>query len=486
VSRAPQLRDNPALLAGLQQSHYALTVTTRCQQHCQWCFEGDHGQHEDTPVAQARAQLIEAKALVPVVTFMGAETTLHPDFIELLELARSIGLQTATSTNLLRFADERFLSRCLEAGLSLIEFSFHYPHADAFAALTRTPRRNFARLLLAMDHVAAACRRINEQRPQGPHRAASANVIVSLLNVDAMPAVLQHLTTHLGPTLELIAFKRLMQRQLNGTDIDDGLAAPGNAIRRALTEVLDAWPAPATTAILRDFPLCIAPGYEHLHADLLYVCRKNGVVMENFGRLPTFRNMYDREQYPALPWAPPCRACSVASLCQIASRGLMHTACGGLDPIPSRIDPVQLLVAVGLDREEAETFCATLAAPPATALTVQPARRGEDVAAGPQETLDRVRFLAEAVLARAQVDGVPRTVQRVRWMAMNQERRAVEIDLAINSQPLSVWLMELYPGLDCLVRGQRWGLGYRAGTAPVPRSTSRILRAMLLACDLHL
>jgi MoaA/NifB/PqqE/SkfB family radical SAM enzyme len=357
----PRVAGDPRLLRLFTVPHCALAITTRCQQRCRFCFEGEHGAGRDLPLADVAALLEQARELVTGVVFMGAESTLHRDFVAVVERATALGLLAMVSTNLLRFADPAFVAACVAAGLTTVELSFHHPDAEAFARLTRTRDHNFDRLLRAMENLDAACR-----PPGSPLLGANVNVVIHRENVDRLEEVVEHLERHLGRAFALLTWK-LLQTTVSGAAgrrVDPYWTPDPEAMRRSLVRLLEQW-APTAVPLFRAFPLCVAPGFAHLNADLGYHCRRTP-LFHNFDRPDTLSRMYDYEPAPIAAGIPPaCDGCTLRALCLKVTRGQAANALPGLRPAPSSERPRDVLAGCGLGADEAAEFitrCETEAA----------------------------------------------------------------------------------------------------------------------------
>jgi MoaA/NifB/PqqE/SkfB family radical SAM enzyme len=269
------LQPGSRMMEMLSRPMCVISITNRCQQHCGFCVEGrvrgSPPACHDLSLTEVDRLLHRARRLGAGVIFMGAESTLHPDFVSIVGRAARLGLKPGVSTNLLRFSDAGFLDRCVEAGLQMIEFSFHYPDAKVFSQVTGTPAGNFDRLLAAMENLDRLCR-----KPGSSFFGAAVNIILLRQNIRHLEKILAHLRRHLGSAFRLLLWKRLMLITHGPAPqpIDPLLAPKPEELRAALTRVLGRWPLPRVCTILRDFPLCVAPGYAHLNADLIYHCRR--------------------------------------------------------------------------------------------------------------------------------------------------------------------------------------------------------------------
>jgi uncharacterized radical SAM superfamily Fe-S cluster-containing enzyme len=122
-------------LCSLHTSHSALAnvdLTNRCNLTCPVCFANANaaGYLYEPDMDQVRVMLQALRDEKPVdgrvVQFSGGEPTVHPQFVEILEMAKGMGfthLQAATNGILLA-ASLEFTQRCKQAGLSTLYLQF--------------------------------------------------------------------------------------------------------------------------------------------------------------------------------------------------------------------------------------------------------------------------------------------------------------------------------------------------------------------------
>lgn len=310
--------------------HWAINTTIRCQHRCIYCFEGDRAGMRNVPPDETREVLRRAASEVPVVIFMGAEPTLNRDLVDLTRFATDLGLHVGYSTNALKFADADFLARCLDAGLHILEVSFHYPDAATYQAITRARPEGFERLLRALSNIEAANRARAEA---GAARVpVNVNVVVSAFNVSRIEAVVGHVAGRFSRTPWVLTFKRVSL-----ADAAPEVAARSRVrlgtLREAFSRLPDDLEAHwgAVLAMFRDFPLCALPGREHLDATLAAVLAGTR-VMDNFDDQVSLKAMYPEESRRTdHPFSRVCASCRLDPWC--VSRGLFREgAPGGTDP----------------------------------------------------------------------------------------------------------------------------------------------------------
>ena len=98
----------------------------------------------------ARVLREQAERGVEAVHFTGGEPTIHPKFVEILQLAKKLGMRTSIGTIGTRLSDPAFAARALPF-LDEALFSLHGPSAEVHDAQTRR-KGSFDRLTRAMEH----------------------------------------------------------------------------------------------------------------------------------------------------------------------------------------------------------------------------------------------------------------------------------------------------------------------------------------------
>lgn len=121
-------------LCNLHTSHTGLAnvdLTNRCNLTCPVCFANANaaGYLYEPGVEQVRRMLQALRDQKPVpcriVQFSGGEPTIHPNFIQILRMAKEMGFShTQVATNGIRFTDLEFAQQCKEAGLHTLYLQF--------------------------------------------------------------------------------------------------------------------------------------------------------------------------------------------------------------------------------------------------------------------------------------------------------------------------------------------------------------------------
>ncbi len=99
-------------------------LTNRCNLHCQHCFSGRHGGHDDLPLAVLQQLLDEAYHYgFDEVSFTGGDPTVYPHLAEALARTTAAGYHFALNTNGWNFAQIYPILLPYLAQLTIITFS---------------------------------------------------------------------------------------------------------------------------------------------------------------------------------------------------------------------------------------------------------------------------------------------------------------------------------------------------------------------------
>jgi len=118
-----------------------IDLTNRCNLHCPVCFaeaSDDTAYYLDLETVRRMLRtLIESKPQpCRHIQFSGGEPTLHPQFLDILRLAREMGFDhIQVATNGSRFATPDFARRCEDAGLHTLYLQFDGMNDHVYEAL---------------------------------------------------------------------------------------------------------------------------------------------------------------------------------------------------------------------------------------------------------------------------------------------------------------------------------------------------------------
>lgn len=130
---------------GICNQHHSHTcmanvdLTNRCDMRCPVCFANANamGYVTEPSLEQIRGMLKTLRDRKPVpckvIQFSGGEPTIHPNFIEILKMAKEMGFtQIQIATNGKNLSDYEFAKKCAEAGLHSLYLQFDGVTKDVY------------------------------------------------------------------------------------------------------------------------------------------------------------------------------------------------------------------------------------------------------------------------------------------------------------------------------------------------------------------
>ena len=151
-------------------------LTSACNNRCLFCLDADSlsGKYGSLGEVESALRAGRAEGCRRVV-LSGGEPTIHPDFVEVVGLARELGYaHIQTITNGRMFCYDRFLKRAVRAGMSEATFSVHGASAPQHDLLAGVPGA-FAQTLLGIS---------NAKKIRG--LIVSSDIVVNRINVDSL------------------------------------------------------------------------------------------------------------------------------------------------------------------------------------------------------------------------------------------------------------------------------------------------------------
>lgn len=125
-----------------------------CNNNCVFCVYSEKDRKNNRPLAEIKDSIMEAKvAGTTYLEFIGGETTIRPDFLQILRFAKQFEFETISiTTNGRALYYAKYAKEILEAGLTSIVFSIHGHNAKLHDSLTQVPG-SFEQLLGAIENV---------------------------------------------------------------------------------------------------------------------------------------------------------------------------------------------------------------------------------------------------------------------------------------------------------------------------------------------
>jgi MoaA/NifB/PqqE/SkfB family radical SAM enzyme len=277
-----------------------LHLTYTCPERCVFCSEAHRMEkYNPFPVTWGRvASILRTHAArgVTAVHLTGGEPTIHPRFVDVLKLAKKLGMRTSVGTigTMLRRPD--FAASALPY-LDEALFSIHGPSADIHDAITGRDG-SFAQVTEALK-LAVAHR---------PGFGTFVNTVITAANIDHLADTVD-LVQSMGASLIIISNTT---PEGHGENRYQTLAVP----LEKLAAILPTIPAKAGKAIVRFFgvPMCLLGDYASHSNDLHWDPRVTVEWQSDPGRV-AFTGIYS--------WAPDrrrvhvdaCKDCKLNGVC---------------------------------------------------------------------------------------------------------------------------------------------------------------------------
>ena len=166
-----------------------IDLTNRCNQRCPVCFADvaeDSGYYLDLETVRRMLRALVDRPSQPCrhIQFSGGEPTVHPQFVEILAMAREMGFDhIQVATNGTRFAHQDFAKRCEDAGLHTLYLQFDGMTDEVYLALRGQP---------LLDQKM----RVFENLVRTNMRAVLVPTIVAGLNVDQLGPIFRFALEH--------------------------------------------------------------------------------------------------------------------------------------------------------------------------------------------------------------------------------------------------------------------------------------------------
>jgi MoaA/NifB/PqqE/SkfB family radical SAM enzyme len=286
--------------SGRHMERLELHLTYTCPERCVFCSEEHRMQEYRTfPVTFKRvATTLRAHAArgVKNLHITGGEPTIHPRFVDVLRLAKKLGMRTSVGTIGTKLCEEEFAREALphlDEGL----FSLHGPNAAVHDELTGRAG--------SFEQV---CTALSLSRRLRSDFGAYVNIVVTVKNIDVLGDTAA-LADELGASLIVISN---MTPEGLGLDNYEALAVPLERLR----EVLPTVPARVARGIVRFFgtPMCLLGPHAMLSNDLHWDPRVTVEWTSMPGKV-VFDGIYS--------WAPDrrrihtaeCEPCRMKSVC---------------------------------------------------------------------------------------------------------------------------------------------------------------------------
>jgi MoaA/NifB/PqqE/SkfB family radical SAM enzyme len=277
-----------------------LHLTYTCPEKCIFCSE-DHRmkKYNPFPVSWARVATVIRKHFsrgVRNLHVTGGEPTIHPQFIDVLRLAKKLGMRTSVGTIGTMLAREDFAREALPF-LDEALFSIHGPNAEVHDGLTRK-EGSFERVTTALT-LALQIK---------PEFGAYVNTVVTRHNIDTLPDTVE-MAERLGASLVVVSNTT---PEGAAEDHYEELAVP----LEKLAEILPQVPGRVKNTVVRFFgvPMCLMGEHTMLANDMHWDPR----VTAEWGSQPgkvVFDDFYNWKPDRKRVHVTACNDCSLNKVC---------------------------------------------------------------------------------------------------------------------------------------------------------------------------
>jgi MoaA/NifB/PqqE/SkfB family radical SAM enzyme len=237
----------------------SIHLTDLCNEKCIFCVVGIPERTFDSVVPAKVRRVVEENAHLgyQAVNLHGGEPTVHPSFLNTLELIKENGYpEVHLQTNGRRLRDPELVARLRDLNVKLFIISMHGMDADIHDSLTRTPG-GFDQTVQGICHVKASGGFIRT------------NTVITRQNIHQLPEIVDWL---LDLGVDHINISNMHPVETAYLHFD--LVTPGvEEISRWVPEAVRRGIGRGAPVTLEGFPFCSVPGCEPYHLG-----RRDGVI----------------------------------------------------------------------------------------------------------------------------------------------------------------------------------------------------------------
>jgi len=270
-------------------------LTDLCNSRCSFCVVGSPLYVKDTiDVDQVRAFLLQnANKGFDSVNLHGGEATLHPQFLQILDLIMELGYpEVHLQTNGIRMADRDFAHAMRARGVTLFIVSLHGDSAELHDSQTGSPG-GFNKTIAGITNV----------RSLGA--TVRTNTVITRQNTERLSATAL-LACNIG--VGHLNFSNLHPVG-SATFSFDCVVPRMTSIREHLYPAIELSLAEGRLVTLEGFPYCVVPEYVHLH--LNEISRQIKMLMR--GNVIADYDVFMNTSCRVL--GPPCATCGMSDKC---------------------------------------------------------------------------------------------------------------------------------------------------------------------------
>jgi pyruvate-formate lyase-activating enzyme len=303
-----------------------LVTTERCNQRCLFCYAQHRADVPDPDLAALRQLFTEARAHTSRIILCGREALLRPDILEVLHLARELGLGVGVATNGQVLARPGRVEAIAAAGVDQLQVSFHFADRATFATWTQSDPEAYDRVLAGLT----AVRDHNRAHPERRLGVATETELAAF-NAGRLAQIVATLHGALGESFTAMRLGALIPTPMQpGAPLD--LLEPFEERRRELAALLPTLP-PGLDLKLDKAPLCLLPGNEHLSLGVVYLARGARLLDNHEGVQVLADDVVAvnaateiEGQLRANPYRAVCRGCTLLPACRHRRTHWTHPA----------------------------------------------------------------------------------------------------------------------------------------------------------------
>lgn len=270
-------------------------ITFRCNNHCQFCVQGDkRDRFKDKTLKEVDVFLRQAKKDgYEEVVFTGGEPTVHPQFLEVVVLAKKLGFFVQIQTNGRTFAYKDFCQQLIELGVNEFGPSIHGACAKIHDALTQSPG-SFKQVVAGIKNLKKLSQRI------------ITNTVITAKNYQELPA-LAELLVSLGVDQYQLAFVHILGAAEKNKD---WLVPRKKEIMPFVKKALDIGLEAGKTVMTEAIPYCLMKGYEDYIAEK--IIPESRILDSDF----VVESYTQYRQTQGKIKGPQCKECKYFTICE--------------------------------------------------------------------------------------------------------------------------------------------------------------------------
>ncbi len=305
LERAGPLRPPDPTRGGLESISQSRTLvvdaTTRCNQDCVFCCEGNlrvtrPDMTFDEMVRLAHRAREEA---YEVVTFIGGEITLAKWLLPAIEVIKSLGMRVTIVTNGTALASRSYASRLLATGIDAVQISV-LSHRPADDERVSGLRRGFALRRLALAHV-------RELRPaRGDTFALSVAIVITTVNAPDLSEMIEWLRPF---GVDLYTLKMVL---ITESLRDSSIVPRFSDLRPVVADAMDLLDRYHLRFRFEGLPLCVVPARHHAQHQGRGLKRGFGFAYDNDRGDLSLARTFER---PGAAFPATCAQCTVRDPC---------------------------------------------------------------------------------------------------------------------------------------------------------------------------